>query len=177
MSTILGVESRDGVVVAADRRRVESGVVTSEGVDRASDLEDVAFAAVGDPGDVDAFRRTFEAELDRYEHEHDERPGVDVVAELAGSVASTTGVRALVAGRTEDGDAGLRSVDADGGIYRDDRAALGSGTGPALAALDAVTVDAPIDEVAAALRDVFESVGERDPDTGADVDVVTVTAD
>jgi len=174
MATIIGVEGSDGVALAADARHVDGTVVASERVDRIQDHGAALAAAVGEPGDVARFHRTLDAELDRYRDEHGRSPTVEAVAEMASRVAASTAVEALVAARNGFGSAELRSVDADGGVFDDVTAACGSGASTALGAIDAVDRSAALDEVADALRDVVESVDERDPESGPTAAVHTL---
>lgn len=175
MATIMGVERADGVALAADRRHVEGDVVESDRVERIQEHGDALAAAVGDPGNVAAFHRALDAEIDQYRADHDGEPRIVAVAEMAARVASSAGVRALVAARTNSGTAELRSVDADGGVLHNTIAAHGTGTQPALGALEAMDADASVDTVAEALQDVVATVHERDPETGPDGDVATLT--
>ncbi|NHN42697.1 hypothetical protein G9C85_13810 [Halorubellus sp. JP-L1] len=176
MATIIGVESAGGVVLAADRRHVQNDVVANDQVDRIHDLGAALCAAVGDPGNVAAFTRTLDAKVDRYRDDHGREPTIDAVGELAGEVAASTGVEALVAGRTPSGSVELRTVDRDGGVLHDVAAARGTGAATALGALEAVDTTAPIDDVEDDLLDVVATVHERDPESGPDADVGTLAA-
>jgi 20S proteasome alpha/beta subunit len=177
MATIMGIEQADGVVLTADRRHVEGDVVSTERIDRIQEHGAALAAAVGDPGNVAAFHRTLAAEIDRYRTDHDRAPTITALAEMAARVASSAGVEALVAARTASGNAELRSVDADGAVIHDTIAARGTGMQPALGALEGVDTTASIETVAESLQDVVATVHERDPESGTNGDVATLTSD
>jgi 20S proteasome alpha/beta subunit len=96
---------------------------------------------------------------------------------MAARVAAPAGGEVLVGARTESGTAELRTVDADGAVLHDTTVARGTGTQPALGALEALDSNASIEEVAETLHDVIASVNERDPESGSDGDVATLTTD
>lgn len=173
-ATIIGVRAADGVALAADRRHVERPVVATERVDRIQEHGATLAAAVGEPGGVAGFHRTLADEIGRFRDDHDRAPTVDAVAEMASRVAASTKVDALVAARNGFGTAELRRVDDDGAVLQDEHAARGTGRATALGALDGVDRDAPVTDVADALRDVVASVHERDAESGPVGDVATL---
>lgn len=169
MSTIVGVETDRGVALAADRASVTDGTRGGD-IDRLFAFEDAGAGAVGDPGDVGAFGRRLERELDRDRLERDRAPTVERVARVASDVAAEEDVDALVAARDDDGVARLRSVDATGGVLTDAVGAAGTGAQIALGVLEDDRPDGSTDDLEGRLREVLAAVAERDPETGEAVD-------
>jgi proteasome beta subunit len=175
MSTIVGIRCRDGVVLAGDRVLVRDGRVESRNRPHVLDLDrdDVGAAAVG--SDVDRFADRLENELRSYDLE---REGVSIAAleRIGSEVADDVGVESIVAARDDEtGRAALRSLAADGSVLSDSPVALGSGTSLALGQLEAADLDAmSVSDAEAFVRDLFEAVAQRDPGTGAEIDVRTL---
>ncbi|MFB6155562.1 MAG: 20S proteasome subunit A/B [Haloferacaceae archaeon] len=170
MGTIVGVECTDGVLLAGDRTLVEGGTVRSTDRRRVFDFGDVGAAVVGRPSATDQFERELDGEVRRYRTERDERLRIDPFARVASSVAASLGAEVLVAARDDDGVPRLRSVRADGTVYEDRRAALGSGEPLAVGPLDAADPDLTLAEADELVDEVFAVLAERDPGTGDAVD-------
>lgn len=176
MSTIVGVESSGAVALAADRSSVSDSTVGGS-VDRVFEFEDAGAAAVGDPGDVAAFGRRLGSELDRDRIERDRAPGVERLARLASAVAAEEGVEALVAARDDDGAARLRSIDANGGVLADTVAASGTGAQLALGVLEESSFDDDPDGLEERLPEILATVAERDPETGDEFDIWSLSGE
>jgi proteasome beta subunit len=172
MSTIVGIRCRDGVVLAGDRLLVRNGRVESRNRQHVFDLDGgVGAAAIG--SDVDRFVDRLESELRSYRLE---RGAVSLAAveRLAGEIADETGHEAIVAAPDDEG-ATVRGVYADGATLADPPAALGSGASLALGGLEAADPSTmSLSDAESFVRDLFESVAERDPGTGAGTDVWTL---
>jgi proteasome beta subunit len=174
VSTILGIETDAGVVLAADRASIGSDGTVRGTVDRVFGFDAAGAAAVGDPGDVESFERRLQAELDRDRIERDRPVGVDRVARVASRIAAETGVEALVAARDGEGTARLRAVDADGAVLADAVAAFGSGAPLALGRLEGATFDEAEGPPEDRAREVLAAVAARDSETGEEADVWTL---
>ena len=160
MGTIVGIRCRDGVVIAGDRLLVRSGRVESRNRQHVYDLDvGVGVAVVG--SDVDRFADRLESELRSYRLD---RGAVSLAAveRLAGEIADETGHEAVVAARDDDDRATVRGVYTDGATL-----ALGGLEAADLASL-------PLSETESFVRELFESVAERDPGTGTEVDFWTL---
>jgi YegS/Rv2252/BmrU family lipid kinase len=177
MGTVLAVEGRDGVVIAGDSRDVDDGTVTSERVQRVFDLDGVGAGVVGEVSDIQEFRRQLDAELRSRRLEPGDAVDVDEVARIAARQARRASVDAVVASRDGDGRARIREIGSDGRVLSDTPVALGSGAAVALGRLEAMDLDAGVDEVASSVRDVVATAMERDTDTGGEVDVWTSSHD
>jgi proteasome beta subunit len=171
MSTVVGVASAGGVVVAGDRLVVAGGHVRSRSHPHVFDFGTVGAAAVGDASAVDGFADRLDVELRRYRTERG-TVGIDPLTGLAADLAAEFGVSALVAARDDAGRPRLGSIDPDGGVTTDDLAAHGSGAAVALGSLEAGhDPDATLEAVETLARAALAVAAERDAGTGADVDV------
>jgi proteasome beta subunit len=175
MSTIVGVRCRDGVVLAGDRVLVRDDRIESRNRQHVFDVDHsdgVGAAAVG--SDVDRFVDRLENELRSYDIDEGD-VSVDALERMASDVASETGTEALVATRDAEGRAALRSISADGSTLSDSPAVFGSGASLALGSLEAADLDSlSLPDAEDLVRETFESVAERDPGTGDEVDVWTL---
>lgn len=171
MGTVVAIETAGGVAIAGDRRATSEGTVTGESAVRVLDLDSVGAGAVGQVSDVDEFRRQFEADVREFELERDRDIDVETLGRIASPVAEDAGVDAVVATHDDDGVARLRQVDADGGVLSDSVVALGTGAQIAHGRLETVDRDRDLSSTEEFVRDVLETVAERDPDTGEEVDV------
>lgn len=176
MSTVIGIECTDGVVLAGDRTLVRGGSVASKSKQRVFDLGGAGAAVVGDASGIDEFERRLDAE--RREYETDRGPlRIDPLERIASDLAAELGVEVLVAGLDEGGDARLRAVGGDGAALDDPTAALGSGAEVAYGGLEGVDADASLDEAESSAREVMAAVAERDGETGDEVDVFRLASE
>jgi proteasome beta subunit len=176
MSTIVGLRCRDGVVVAGDRLQVRDGHVKSRDYEHVFDLSadegEVGAAASG--RNVGEFADELEHALRSYRLDRG-AVGSDALERLASDVAAETGTEAIVATRDDDGRAGLATVSADGAAHADSPAVFGTGTSLALGVLeDRDVAEQSVSEAETAVREVFEAVSTRAPETGEEVDVWTL---
>lgn len=178
MSTVIGFECSGGTVVAGDRLAVRGGRVVGRDrphvFDFAGDESACGAAAVGEG--LDTFERRVDADLRAYRIEYGE-PTLDTVARIITAIAEATGVDAIVVARDEEGEAHVRTVDRDGSVLGEAFAARGTGRDLALGRLEAADRDVAVEEAASLARDVLETVAERDPQTGEDIDVYCLSDD
>jgi len=172
MSTIAGVECRDGALLVADRVRVQSGRVLTRDADHLVDLGAVGAASVG--GDPDRFADELGAAVRSYRLERDGAdPRVDAFARLVdGALAADAA--AVVVERDGDGRPRVRAVDADGEVPADPVAVRGTGAALVLGGLSFDAAPA-LDRAADAVASAFAAAAERDPGTGADLDRYRLT--
>ena len=175
MGTVVAIETDGGIAIAGDRRATQDGTVTSESAERVFDFDEVGAGAVGEGGDVDEFRRQLETELE--EAERDREITADVLGNVAADVAEETGVEAVVATHDDEGVARGRRVGPDGSILSGPEFALGSGAQSALGVLESADRGRDLHSTEEFVRDVMETVAERDPDTGEDVDVWSLASE
>lgn len=177
MATIVGIEAEGGAVLAGDRLLAQGGTVSSERKRHVFDFGGVGAAAVGDSGDVDAFRRRLESEIESYETEHGGPMDVTRLANVASDVAGAEGVEAVVAGRDDDGNPHVRGVGADGGVLTDAALAFGSGSQLALGVLESSEGGLDLDAAERLARDAIDAAADRDTATGAEVDTYRLEED
>lgn len=171
VSTIVGIETDGGTVLAGDRLHVEGGVEVGEGVKRVFDFETAGAAAVGDPGALDGFRRRLETETRQYRIEHGSPIGIERLARVASLIAEAAGVDAIVSAPDDGSVPRLRSVGRDGSVLSYTSVAFGSGARLALGRLEGTDPGGSLDEAEDLIRELFSTISGRDPETGADVDV------
>lgn len=172
MGTVVAIETEGGVAIAADRRATRDGTVTGESVERILDLDDVGAGAVGDEGAVGDFRRRLKAAVN--EMAHDREVDIENLGRTAGRIAEDAGVEAVVAAHDDEGVARLRQVGSDGSVLSDSYTAIGSGAAVALGRLETADRDRELESTEDYVRDVVETVAERDSDTGEAVEVWSV---
>lgn len=178
MGVVVVVAATDGVVLASDTLAVDGhGGVTSENAQQLFEFDDAVVGAVGDRGDVDAFARHIRGELQQVDVEPGRSVDASSVSRIVAEAAADADVEALVAAQDADGTATAHQVDPAGGVVPVETAAVGTGATLAVGYLDAA--DAP-DGLAAAIELAEESVAaaqDVDPETGGDVDVVSLADD
>jgi proteasome beta subunit len=171
MSTVVAIETPTGVAIAGDTRLVDGDAVSSDRFRRVFGLRDVGVGVMGESGAVGEFRRRFEAELRERGLRSGNAPDIDAVARIAARETEESGVDAAVGARGDDGTAGLREVASDGRVLEGGTVALGSGREVALGLLEALDADDAAADPADAVRNVLETVMERDAETGGEVNV------
>lgn len=173
MGTVVGIRLADGVALAADRRATDGSTVRSDDLGKLFAFDAAGAGATGSASAIQEFGRRLEDELRQLRDRQNHGPSIDALERLAGDVASETGAEAIVAAR-EEGIAALRAIDAEGGSVGDDVLALGTGAQVAIGGLDGVDRETSVEEAAELLKDVLETVAERDAETGEEIDVWTL---
>lgn len=174
MSTIVGVETDGGTVLAGDTVQTGGGTKVSDSVHRVFDFETAGAAAVGDPGDIAEFERQLQSETKQYRLEREKPMGIDTLARAAAGVAEAAGVDAIVSAYDDDSIARIRSIGRDGAVLDDETVAFGSGTELALGQLEDMDFEGDVDAVEGQVRDLFSTISERDVETGADLETWTL---
>lgn len=174
MGTVLGLEIDEGVLLAGDRTEVRGRTRVGDAVRRVFDFEAAGAAGVGTPGGLREFGAQLDADVSKYRTERDERIEIGRLAHMAVPIARTTGVDAIVAAPDEESTARLRSVRHDGSILAETTVALGSGAQLALGRLEAIEPESDLAAAEREVRDLFDAIHERDPETGSEVDTWTL---
>lgn len=175
MGTIVGLRVDDGVTIAADRRATSGGTVRSDTVRKLFDYDAAGAVATGDPGEIEEFGRSLDAEIRRLQTRQGTTIRIPALERLASDLAAETGVEAVVAARNPDLVAELRAIDTTGGVVSDPVVARGSGAQVALGHLDGADLDIALDEAESLVEGAFEAVAERDTATGDEIDVWRLT--
>lgn len=176
--TVLGLTTSEGVLVAADTRASSAAAVSSEDVQKLSQVHPTAvLGSSSDPGAVQSFVRTLRADADRYETAKEEPMDIPTLATVAATELrehSMPDVTLLLGG--VDDSPHVCTIRREGGVLSDEYAAIGSGRDVVYGVLDA---DAPQSPSMPAARRVagraIESAVERDTRTGVGVQVAEIT--
>lgn len=172
MGTVIAIETRDGVVLAADTLAVDEGDVTSKRARRLFEFEGAVAGAVGDQGDVDKFGRRVEAELRQLDVEAGRELGLTNFGQIAADIAENLGVHALVAAHDGEGRAAFVQVAPDGRTVSAEKAAIGSGSSVALGRLEDADVGPELSDAADVARAAVSAAQDRDPETGGEIETV-----
>jgi|AntRauTorcE11897_2_1112592.scaffolds.fasta_scaffold00008_140 proteasome beta subunit len=171
MSTVLALASEGGVAIAGDKQASDDGTVTSRNVERVFQIEGSGVGAVGQPADVQRFRRELEAELRQIRLQTDDEVDIDKRARIAGRLADQSDVAAVIAGYDADGIARLREIRPDGGIFDQSTVALGDGAELAAGQLETVEPGLDIDALVTTVTEILGRVATRDVTTGDELEV------
>nr|WP_232702368.1 proteasome subunit beta [Halobacterium wangiae] len=180
-TTVVGLTTADGVVMAADRRASVGGrLVTNKRTQKVEQLHPTAAAALsGAVGHIQQFVRVLRAEARLYENRRSEDLTMTALATLAGNVlrSAPLQVTPLLGGVDEDGGH-VFSLDGGGGVLSDSYAAGGSGMQLAYGVLeqhfeDDLTAEAGRSVAAQAIA----SASERDTASGNGLTVATITSE
>ena len=174
MSTVVAIETPTGVAIAGDTRIVDGESVSSDGFQHVFEVRGVGVGVVGEPGAVQQFRQRLDVAIQDRGFEGNNDPDIDVVARIAAREAKRAGVDVAVGARDDDGAPSLREVGSDGRVLDNSEIALGTGSAVALGLLEALDTDEAANDPTAAVRDVLQTVIERDTETGGEVDVWTL---
>lgn len=174
MGTVVAIESDQGVAMAGDTRTVEEGTVTGRSLDRVFELPGAVVGAVGDPGNIQEFRRQLADEFETYRLERDETPTIGSLERIAARQAQESNVSAAIGAHDSEGVARLRELDVDGRVLESTTVALGSGAAVAVGQLDAITSTLSLEEAATHVTDILESVLDRDVESGGEIVVLSL---
>jgi proteasome beta subunit len=173
MGTVVGIRLANGVAIAADRRATDGNTVRSDDLEKLFTFDAAGAVATGSASAIQEFGRRLDDELRQLRNRQNRDPRIPALERIASDLAGETGVEVIVAARDVEGTASLRAIGAEGGSTGDDVLARGSGAGLALGQLEAIDPGAEVEDALGVLEDLFESVAERDAETGSEVDVWT----
>lgn len=174
MPTVLGARFSDGVVIAGDKREVNDGRVLSDDLERVVGLENVAVGSAGSPRELEDLTRTVDKELRNYANRNERPVSAAAFERILASACQHANADCLGAVRTDDGHARLLRVDDDGGVMRDQTAAIGSGAAIASGQLETLETDQSTSDGADSLEQILSVVHDRDTETGSTIDSVIV---
>lgn len=171
MGIVVGIKTKEGVVIGGDRQGETDGTVTSESVQKVFGFDNVGLAVTGEPGDIQEFQRQFERQLRTLQIEGEGTIGMTKLAAIAGREAKHADVHAVVAAPDSSGMPMVQEVGPDGHNLETTPVALGSGAEIALGQLDKVDGDASIAQIESNVSDILKIVRSRDPQSGGDIDI------
>jgi|AntDeeMinimDraft_4_1070355.scaffolds.fasta_scaffold00048_40 proteasome beta subunit len=180
-TTVVGLTTADGVVLAADRRASLGGrLVTNKRTQKVEQLHPTAAAGLsGAVGHIQQFVRLLQAEARLYENRRSEELTMTALSTLAGNVlrSAPLQVTPLLGGVDEDGGH-VFSLDGGGGVLSDTYAAGGSGMQIAYGVLEQQYDDAlSAKEGRAVAAQAIDSASERDTASGNGLTVATITSE
>jgi len=181
-TTTVGIKTRDGVVLAADRRASLGNMVLSENVTKVFQIDEhLALAGAGSVGDILSLVRLLRAEAKLYRARVGKEMSVRALATLTSNVLHGSRFMPyfawfIIAGYDEK--PGLYSMDMAGGVTEDNFTAAGSGMEFALSILEEnYRDDISLEEGINLALKAIKAATKRDVFTGGGVTLVTVTKD
>ena len=189
-TTIFGIVSKDGVVMAADRQTTAGNVVMNKNKEKVMQLNDyLVFSGCGLAAATDKIKKILPAELKLKELKSRSRPTVKQAANLLSSIIYSTirqpsmvpdEMGALIAGFNEDGTAELYSIDPAGSIIKveDYDANFGSGMPYVLGLLERqYKKGIAVKEGVELAKEALKSSTQRDTGSGYGIDIFVITKD
>ena len=174
MGTVVGVRSSDGIALAADKRTTSGGAVRSKNVEKLFEYDAAGAVAAGEPSAIGTFSRKLDTEIRRRQTEQGTTIRIEPLSRLASDLAAETDVEAVVAARDDDLVAQIRAIDRSGGELTEEIVAQGTGAEFALGQLEGVDRKKQVREANGILESIFESVAERDTETGKEIEIWTL---
>ncbi len=178
-TTVVGVKTEGGVVLAADRRASLGGrFVTNKRTQKIEQVHPTAAAALsGAVGHIQYFTRMLHAEARLYRDRRGADLSVPALATLASNVLRQTPLHAVpILGGVDEGGLHLYSLDGGGGRLEDTYVAGGSGMQLAYGLLERrFTGDESLDEGRSIAVQAIESASERDTASGNGLMLATIT--
>jgi len=184
MTTIVGIRSKDGVVLASDRRASKGFFIGSKITQKISKVDDtLAMAIAGQLSDAEYMVKMAKAERKLVElrrgYPLSVRESARLIANLAYSgLKSYTPyfVELLVAGVDSNGSH-VYSADMSGAVTEEDFASSGSGSPIAYGVLESgYNLNITLDEAQTLASKAVAAAIERDPGSGNGVDVLAIPA-
>ncbi|RZV10640.1 proteasome beta subunit [Natrinema hispanicum] len=177
--TLVGIATRDGVLLAADTRTSQGTVVRSERVQKLAQVHPTAAMGSTDHlGVMQSFVRTIRLEADRYETDRGDPmtlPELSTVAAEKLREESESGT--FVLGGVDADGSHVFCLRPDGGVLEDEFVAVGSGQAVATGVLEAEATDSlPMAEARRVAGRALASSAERDALTGVGVRIAEITA-
>ncbi len=178
-TTTVGLISKDGVVLASDRRATMGYLIASKDIDKIYPLSDnIAMTIAGGVGDAQQLVRWMQAEIKLYELRQGRKITVEAAATLLANILAQYKfypffVQLLVGGF--DTKSRLFSVDMLGGVTEEKLASTGSGSPVAYGVLEELYKEdgAAADNLRIAAKAVSAAM-RRDAASGERVDLVLV---
>ncbi|GAB6148309.1 archaeal proteasome endopeptidase complex subunit beta [Stetteria hydrogenophila] len=183
-ATAVGIKTRAGVVLAADKRMSYGGFVMSRNVKKVHPVtRRVGIAIAGFYADMHGLIRILEAEIRYYETSNRVVMPLRAVAKLLSAILYSNKffpyyVEAIVGGINGDGEPRIYVLDPVGAITEEDYIAVGSGATVALGVLESFyKPDASIEEAEDLAVKAMRAAIARDSSSGDGIDLLTITPD
>lgn len=180
-TTTVGLGTENGVVVATDRRASLKNIVSNKSVVKAEQIHDSGVMTLcGLVGAAQNLIQTVRSESELYKMRRGEPMSISSLAHFAGKLAQSphmVHVQPLIGGVDAEGSH-VYTVDAAGGVMRDDYTATGSGMTFALGHLETYYEDdLSMDEARSVAAGAVNTAAERDTKSGNGLILSSITMD
>ncbi|MEM2948906.1 MAG: archaeal proteasome endopeptidase complex subunit beta [Candidatus Bilamarchaeaceae archaeon] len=179
-TTTVGLVSKNGVVLASDRRATMGYFIASKDIDKIYPISDtIGMTIAGSVGDAQTLVRWMKAELKIYELRNGKKPSVETAATLLANILAQYKfypffVQLLVGGVDEEPR--LFSVDMLGGVTKEVMASTGSGSPIALGVLeDRYSEEKEVEENMKLAVKAVNAAIKLDAGSGERIDLVVIT--
>ena len=181
-TTIVGLTTEDGVVMAADQRASLGGrFVSNKNVQKVEEIQpNAALTISGSVGGAQAFIRTLRAEANLYEARRGEYMSINALSTMASNLLRGGPYFIVVPllGGVDDEGGHVYSLDPSGSSLSDDYSAQGSGMPYALGVLEQdYEDDLSTEEARRVAARAIKSAVERDTASGNGIHLVEITRD
>lgn len=181
-TTIVGITTEDGVVMASDMRASLGGrIVSNKNVQKVEEIQpNAALSISGSVGGAQSFIRSLRAEANLYEARRGEYMSLNALSTLASNLLRGGPffvVVPILAGVDDEGPA-VYGLDPSGASMSDKYTAQGSGMPYAYGVLEAQYHDEmTTDEAIQAAAQSIKSASERDTASGNGIHITTISRD
>lgn len=179
-TTIVGLTTEDGVVMASDMRASLGGrVISNKNVQKVEEIQpNAALSISGSVGGAQSFVRSLRAEANLYEARRGEYMSLQALSTLASNMLRGGPffiVVPILAGVDDDGPV-VYGLDPSGASMSDDYTAQGSGMPYAYGLLESeYRDDMSMDEAVQAAAQAIKSASERDTASGNGIHITKIT--
>lgn len=181
-TTIVGITTSAGVVMASDMRASLGGrVVSNKSVQKVEEIQpNAALSMSGSVGGAQSYIRTLRAEANLYEARRGEYMSVNALATMGSNLlrGGPFFIVVPILGGVDDDGSHVFSLDPSGASLADDYTAQGSGMPYALGVLEQeYGEDLTMDEAVTVSARAIDSATERDTASGNGIHVTKITRD
>ncbi len=179
-TTTVGITCKDGIVFATERRATMGSLVAHKVAEKIFKIDNhLAATIAGSVGDAQNLMKIMSAEVSLYHLRNGSPISVEAASMLTGNILRS-GPRAvqILLGGVDDEGAAIFSLDAAGGVIKDQYVSTGSGSIFAYGVLeDRFHEDITVEEAIQLALRALSSATERDVFSGNGFLVATVTSD
>lgn len=179
--TLVGLTTKDGVLVVADTRTSREASVRSESVQKISQVHPTAvMGSTADLGAVQSFVRTIRSESERYEVSHGQPMDMTALSTVVASELREEPVpdSTFLLGGVDDDGPHVFTLGRDGSVLKEAYAAVGSGRQVAFGILNAeASLSLTMSEARRVAGRAIQSAAGREVQTGVGVHIAEISDD